>query len=131
MNAKTEAVRDFLKSMAAVQNEIQDFYLALCNRPEVKSACPYYPRATLYPDLGVSLDLKNGARLDFWIETESTNDDWVVSPSIQRADPDEDGTHAEVDFPVQQVSSADQLPSILLTAIRDLRKASSQETLYR
>lgn len=128
---KTEAVRAFLSSMEVVRNEIHDFYLVLCRRPEVKSADPWYPRASLYPDLGVSLELKNGARVDFWIETESPNEDWIVASSVLRGEPDEDGTHTEIEFPVQRVSSADQLSCVLLAVIRNLRKVSLQDAIFR
>jgi hypothetical protein len=84
-------------------------------------------------DLGVSAELHNGAVVDFWIDFDLRPEDtaWEIHYSVERHDPDEDGSHTELDFPKETIRSMSDLPKTLLAAIERLQKASSTDALYR
>jgi hypothetical protein len=82
-------------------------------------------------DFGISVDLKNEAVVDFWIELLAKEQRWEMTYYVSRHDPNEDGSHTETDFPVRNIASAMELPSAILAAINELRRASENDTLFK
>jgi hypothetical protein len=97
----------------------------------VKIVHTYVLEATPSPDFGLSVDLHNGAVIDFWIELRSEDTSWQLEYSVQRHDPDEDGSHTEVEFPRQSIHSVLDMPATLIAAIKALESASANDALYR
>jgi len=131
MVVEREFVHDFLVAMDPVREALGDFTRALYGRPEVKLASTYHPLAYTSSDFGISAELKNGAVVDFWIELERKGALWEMTFYIARHDPDEDGSHTEVDFPVEKITSAVKLPPAILAAINELRRRSADDMLFR
>lgn len=124
-------VQEFLAAMGPVREALGDFVRALYKRAEVKLVHAFHPLAYLCSDFGISADLRNGAVVDFWIDLEQVDSEWQMRYSVQRHDPEEEGSHSEHDFPVQNIDSAMNLPAAVLSAIEDLRRASAEEKLFR
>jgi hypothetical protein len=131
MDSSTQAVRAFLVSMQPVRDALDDLLRRLYKRPEVKIVHTYVLEATPSPDFGLSVDLHNGAVIDFWIELRSEDTSWQLEYSVQRHDPDEDGSHTEVEFPRQSIHSVLDMPATLIAAIKALESASANDALYR
>jgi hypothetical protein len=131
MDDNTRAVHEFLIAMRPVREALGEFVRELYKRPEVKLATEYHPLAYQSSDFGISVDLRSGAGLDFWIELEARGDLWEVTFSIQKRDRDEDGTHNEADFPLQKIQSAVDMPGAILAASEALRQRSTDDTLFR
>jgi hypothetical protein len=131
MDTNSKAVVDFLIAMRPVREALDDLLRQLYKRAEVKIVHTYAIEATPSPDFGLSADLHNGAVVDFWLELTIEGTCWQLEYSVQRHDPDEDGSHAEKTFPAQSILSAQELPAALINAIRDLERASADDTLYR
>jgi hypothetical protein len=131
MDSNSQVVADFLVAMRPVREALDDLLRLLYKRAEVKlvHTCPV--EATPSPDFGLSADLHNGAVIDFWLELKFDRTCWQLEYSVQRHDPDEDGSHAEKSFPPQSIRSAPELPAALINAIRELERASADDTLYR
>src|SRR4051812_40905022 len=131
MDANSQAVVDFLVAMRPVREALDDLLRQLYKRAEVKLVHTYAVEATTSPDFGLSADLHNGAVIDFWLELRFEHTWWQLEYSVQRHDTDEDGSHAEKSFPAQSIRSAQELPATLINAIRELERASADNTLYR
>jgi hypothetical protein len=131
MDHDTQAVRTFLASMQEVREELGEFVRQLYKRPQAKLVSLYHPNAYSCTDFGVSAELRNGAGVDFWITLELLENAWLVSYSVERRNPDEDGTHTEVEFPEREVQTAADLPLVLAQIVRELREASSKDSLFR
>jgi hypothetical protein len=131
MDSNSQAVVDFLVAMRPVREALDDLLRQLYKRAEVKLVHTYAVEATPSPDFGLSADLHNGAVIDFWLELTFDRTSWQLEYSVQRHDPDEDGSHTEKSFPAQAILSAHELPAILVDAIRELGRASADDTLYR
>jgi hypothetical protein len=131
MDSNTQAVVDFLVAMRPVRAALDDLLRQLYKRPEVKLVHTYAVEATPSPDFGLSADLHNGAVIDFWLELTLERTCWQLECSVQRHDPDEDGSHTENSFPPQSIRSARDVPSTLVDAIKELARASADDTLYR
>lgn len=131
MDQSTEAVRAFLVSMRPVREALDDLLRRLYKRPEVKSVHTFALEVALSTNFGLSADLHNGAVIDFWVELRSEDTSWQLEYSVRRHDPDEDGSHTEVEFPPQSIHSALDMPSTLIAAIRALESASANDALYR
>ena len=131
MDSSTRVVQEFLVAMKPIQEAFNEFVRELYRRPEVKLVHVYHP--LLYPDsdFGVSADLHNGAGLDFWIELETSGATWAMIYSVQRRDPNEDGTHCEAHFPPQKIELAMDLPRAVLAAVQVLRQRGADDTLFR
>jgi hypothetical protein len=131
MDPNSQAVVDFLSAMQPVREALGDLVRQLYTRAEVKLVHTYNVEATPSPDFGLSADLHNGAGVDFWLELTFEQTHWQLEYSVQRHDPDEDGSHAEKSFPAESIYSAQNLPATLVNAIRELERASADDTLYR
>jgi len=131
MVIEKEPVQAFLIAMTHVRDALGDFIRALYRRPEVKLARIYHPSAYVSSDFGVSVELKNGAVVDFWIELERKDPVWEMTDYVSRHDPDEDGSHTEADFPVKKIASAHELSAGILGAIEELRRKSVDDILFR
>jgi hypothetical protein len=131
MDSSTQAVRIFLESMLPVREALDDLLRRLYKRSEVKIVRTYHLQATQSPDFGLSAELHNGAVVDFWLELTSESDSWELRCYIARHDPDEDGSHMEMEFPCVSIKTVLEMSSTLLTAIEALEKASTTEDLYR
>ncbi|WP_206293026.1 hypothetical protein [Humisphaera borealis] len=131
MDSNSQVVVDFLIAMLPVRQALDDLLRQLYRRAEVKLVHTYAVEVSPSPDFGLSADLHNGAVVDFWLELTFERECWQLEYSVQRHDPDEDGSHAEKSFPPQSVRSAQDLPMTLINAIRELERASGDDTLYR
>ncbi len=131
MDDSTRAVRDFLFSMQPVREALGDFLPDLYKRAKVKYVTVYDPKPYPSSDFGISIELHNGAVVDFWIELNARDAWWELTYSVQRHNPDEDGSHSEADFPPRKVESATELPRFIVAAIQELRQKSSDDTLFR
>ena len=131
MDSNTQAVAKYLAAMRAVREAMDDLLRQLYQRAEVKLVHTYVVESTPSPDFGLSADLHNGAVVDFWLELTFDSTSWQLAYSVQRHDPDEDGSHTEKSFPVQAIDSALEMPSILIAAIKELARASTDGHLYR
>ncbi len=117
--------------MQPVNDALGYFIELLYRRPEVKLVTTYKPQMSLSQDLGVSAELHNGAGLDFWIDLRFGDAAWQMEYSVQRHNPDEGGSHSELDFPKETIESVSDLPKRLLAAIERLQEASATDALYR
>ena len=133
MDADTRIVHDFLAAMDPVRDALGDLVRSLYQRPEVKLVTTYNPQMFASTDLGVSAELHNRAVVDFWIDFDLRSGDtaWEMHYSVERHDPDEEGSHTELDFPREIIRSMSDLPKTLLAAIERLQKASATDTFYR
>ena len=131
MDQDTAVVKAFLASMAPVKEAIHDLARHLRNRPGVQQVTAYFPE--LYPgsDFGASAELHNSAIVDFWISLSDESGSWQIDYTVLRRDPDEDGSHKELEFPILSVLLAVDLPRALLAAVGDLRGAITNDTLFR
>src|SRR4051794_31751227 len=107
--------------MRRVRDALDDLLRRLYKRSEVKIVHSYYLEATLSPDFGLSADLHNGAVVDFWLQLTSEGTLWELQYYVARHDPDEDGSHREVEFPSKPIHSVLEMPSVLITAIEALK----------
>ena len=131
MDETTQAVRVFMESMFPVHEELMEIVRVLYKRAQIKLVTTYEPQPYLSCDLGVSAELKHGTVVDFWVEVSATGAGWIISPSVERHEPDEDGSHTEVDLRERSVSSAAALPTVLVDVLRELREAVGNDTLFR
>jgi hypothetical protein len=131
MDTNTQAVRAFLESMQSVQEALDRLFRQLYERPAVKVVHTYHLRVKPSSDFGLSAELHNGAVVDFWIELASESTGWELEYYVARHDPDEDGSHREVEFPAKTINSVLEMPSILTAAIEALENASAIESLFR
>jgi hypothetical protein len=131
MDPETRTVRAFLVAMQPVRDALSDLVRRLYERPQVKLVTTYNPRMFASTDLGVSAVLLNGAVVDFWIDLSFEETAWRIEYSVQRSDPDEDGSHTELDFPPETIRSVSDMPTTLLVAIGRLQKASATDAFYR
>jgi hypothetical protein len=131
MDDVTRRIRDFMSAMCEVRDELDEIVRRLYQRAEVRLVKQFDP--TPYPagDFGVSADLKNGAVVDLWLELSLADDGWELHPTVQRHDPDEDGSHTERDFGVRSVGTAMALPAELARALRELRGSISEDWIFR
>lgn len=127
----SKIVEEFLGTMGPVREALGDFVRALYNRAEVKIIHEFHPLAYTCSEFDISAELRNGAVVDFWVDLEQADSQWKMRYSVQRHDPDEDGSHREHDFPVQRVASAMNLAASIVSAIEDLRRGSADDKLFR
>ena len=130
MDSSTHTVFEFLKSMAPVREELGRLVHDVNRRSEVKLVSTYNPQMLPSTDFGVSAVLHSGAVVDFWIELRFESDFWTVECSLFRHDPEEEGAHVELAFPDTIIKSVADMPKILLTALGQLREASSNPRFY-
>jgi hypothetical protein len=120
--------------MAHINRRLHDFVIQLWKRPEVKTAqlWPFAPKGILVgdppdcefgSDFGVSAELVDGSAIDWWLELWWNSKCWRVECTIFRHDPDEDGCHAIVGFPVHEVAGIDGALAKVSGAIDDLFSA--------
>lgn len=131
MVIEREPVHEFLVAMEAVRETLEDFLSALYRRSEVKLAKLYHPPAYVSSDFGVSVELKNGATVDFWIELTSKGELWEMTHYVARHDPEEEGNHIEAGFPTRTIVSGVELPPAILAAVVELRRTSENDTFFR
>jgi hypothetical protein len=131
MVIEKEPVHEFLAAMETVREALGDFLRALYRRPEVKFANLFHPSAYVSSDFGVSVELKNGATVDFWIDLKAKGELWELTYYVARHDLDEDGNHTEADFPSRNIASGLELPPAILAAVNELRRTSENDALFR
>lgn len=118
--------------MDVVRHELREFVRDLSKRPQVSKVTQQDPEAYAATDLGVSVTLRIGATVDFWVYLELGEVGWMFSYTVQRSEPDEDGSHAERTLVKRSVESPEQLPGALVSAIRELRfVAAGDDALFR
>jgi hypothetical protein len=100
MEPGTAAVVGFLSALAIEQEKLRAFAEALRSRPGIRSAQLYRfsPSAfeanpfesessrSVGSDFGVSVDLEDGAAIDWWFELWHSGDAWRVQSAIHRHD---------------------------------------------
>ncbi len=131
MDLTTQAVRAFLESMGPVRDALDGLFRRLYERPAVKAVQRYHLQAKPSPDFGLSAELHNGAIVDFWLELTSEGTSWELEYYVARHDPDEDGSHREVEFPSRTITSVLEMPFVLTAAIQELEKAIAIPSLFR
>ena len=131
MDQDTVAVKAFLASMIPVKEAIHTLARDLRNRPGVQQVTGYFPELYPWSDFGVSAELHNGAIVDFWISLWDESGCWQIDYSVLRGDPDEDGSHKELEFPIRSVLLAMDLSPTLLVVIVELREAIANDVFFR
>lgn len=117
--------------MDPVRDRLGEVLRRLYERAEVKLVTTYFPGLSSWTDFGVSASLHNGAVVDFWIDLSDERTAWRIEYSVQRGDPDKDGSHTEMNFPAKLIDSASDLPKAILAAIDELRQAVGNDVLFR
>jgi hypothetical protein len=133
-----QAVVGFLQRTADINRRLHDFVVQLWKRPEVTTAqlFPFAPKGgiafrtaggpsdcELGSDFGVSAELGDGSVIDWWLELWWNSKCWRVECTIFRHDPDEDGCHPIVGFPLHEVTGVDGALATVSRAIDDLFSA--------
>lgn len=131
MDDGTSAISHFLSGMEPVRDLLGDFLRELYKRPAVKLVSIYHPEAYPSSSFGISTELRSGAVVDFWVELETKDSFWEMTYSVQRHDPNEDGSHSEADFPPERIESAADLPGAILAAVQTLRERSADDKLFK
>jgi hypothetical protein len=130
MDSNTHSVIDFLSAMRPVHEALDGVLRQLYKRPEVRLVHTHVMEAKPSPDFGLSADLRNGAVIDFWLWLSFERSFWQLEYAVYRHDPGEDGSHPVTVFPRQDIHSVQDMPSILIEAIKDLERASADDALF-
>lgn len=131
MDHDTRTVHAFLVAMHPVREALDNLVRCLYQRSEVKIVAAHHPEMIVVPDFGVSAELHNGAVVDFWISLWGEDNGWQMEYSVSRHNPDEDGSHTELDFPPETIHSVSDMPNVLLVAIDRLQKEIATDALFR
>lgn len=126
----------FLMALATAQHTLSHFAGELQNRAEVERVVvyPFKPKVAcrmIYDarglptecsgdDFGVSVNLRNGAMVDWWLELYWHEQGWIIEHNVHKSDADEDGSHVAVAFAPWEGKTFEALIAQLGTAVREL-----------
>ena len=135
MEAETASVIKFIQAIGDARQALHGLRRRLWTRLDWRNVTPFgaFPsRVTLHhwdedqqrglvgANLGVSAELSDGSTIDWSLEVSCDAQGWLVERAIYRHDPDEDGSHIEVEFPEWQGITLEEMAAYLPSAVAEL-----------
>ena len=77
-------------------------------------------RGLVGASLGVSAELSDGSVVDWSLDVSCDAQGWLVERAVYRHDPDEDGSHTEIEFPEWEGVTLEEMVAYLPGAVAEL-----------